>query len=145
MLVYDATIEIDAPIALVWQHLTDFSAYPDWNPFILEAEGNLREGAVVTFRVASLPMSLSAPITRLVPERELTWEARMPMPGLQPRYIRRLEPLDAGRTRFINREEFTGWATTLARPMMNIMLQALYAQTCEALKQRVEAALAEAG
>ena len=34
-----ATIGIDATPQRVWQILTDFAAYPDWNPFITRASG----------------------------------------------------------------------------------------------------------
>jgi uncharacterized protein YndB with AHSA1/START domain len=37
-----ATIEIDATQERVWQILTDFAAYPDWNPFITRASGTAR-------------------------------------------------------------------------------------------------------
>ena len=139
MKIFEAQIDINAPIEIVWQHLTDFSSYPDWNPFILWAEGDLREGSVVRFKVAKQPMPFTAPITSLIPNREFIWEAKTPIPGLQPKYIRRLEPLDDNRTRFINREEFAGWMVPLASPILSMQLGALYPATCQALKARVEA------
>lgn len=39
-----STIDIDASPQRVWQVLTDFAAYPDWNPFIVRAEGRPEEG-----------------------------------------------------------------------------------------------------
>ena len=33
-------IEINASAERVWQLLTDFEAYPQWNPFIRSIEGN---------------------------------------------------------------------------------------------------------
>jgi len=32
-------IEIEAPIERVWRVLTDFAAYPEWNPFIRRVSG----------------------------------------------------------------------------------------------------------
>lgn len=142
MKVLESQIEIDAPIDVVWQHLTDFASYAEWNPYILSAEGELKQGSLVRFRVAGIPGTLSAPIVSLVPNKELIWEARSPIPGFKPRYIRRLEEIDANRTRFINREEFTGWAVPLMSPIMNLMSKPLFPKTCAALKQRVEAAMA---
>jgi uncharacterized protein YndB with AHSA1/START domain len=31
-------IEIEASPDRVWKTLTDFAAYPDWNPFIVQAD-----------------------------------------------------------------------------------------------------------
>jgi len=37
MKVFESQIDINAPIELVWQHLTAFEHYPEWNPFVLWA------------------------------------------------------------------------------------------------------------
>ena len=142
MKVLESQIEIDAPIDVVWQHLTDFASYAEWNPYILSAEGELKQGSLVRFKVAGLPMKLSAPIVSLVENQELIWEARSPVPGMRPRYIRRLEKIDDNHTRFINREEFTGWAVPIMSPMLNFMSKPLFPRKCEALKRRVEEATA---
>lgn len=38
-------IEIDAAPERVWSVLTDFKAYPEWNPFIRFIHGDLARGA----------------------------------------------------------------------------------------------------
>ncbi|MEQ8677060.1 MAG: SRPBCC domain-containing protein [Aggregatilineales bacterium] len=140
MKVFEAMIDIDAPRATVWQHLTDFSSYPQWNPFIVRAEGELKQGNVIRFRASAMPITISALIASLIPEEEFIWEARFPLPGMNPRYIRQLQSLDDGRTRFINREEFTGFLVPLMTPILNSQA-GIYQKTCEALKARVETAV----
>ncbi len=34
----ETTIEINAPVALVWKIMLDVRQYPDWNPFIIRVE-----------------------------------------------------------------------------------------------------------
>ena len=38
-------IVINAPAENVWTVLTDCECYPEWNPFIPDAKGDVREGA----------------------------------------------------------------------------------------------------
>ena len=43
-----ASIVINASPRQVWAILTDLSAYPRWNPFIISAHGRLRAGGTLT-------------------------------------------------------------------------------------------------
>jgi hypothetical protein len=41
-------IEINASTSRVWSILTDFARYYEWNPFVTQAEGELRRGQELT-------------------------------------------------------------------------------------------------
>ena len=43
--------EIAAPKELVWQVITDFSAYREWNPFVTACDAELRAGAPISMTV----------------------------------------------------------------------------------------------
>ncbi len=44
-------IIIEAPVNYVWQVLSDFAKYKDWNPFILSVTGNLIVGEKLTIKI----------------------------------------------------------------------------------------------
>ena len=44
-------IDIDAPPDIVWAVLTDLERYPDWNPFVVSAEGRTVVGERLTNRL----------------------------------------------------------------------------------------------
>jgi len=44
-------IEIQATPERIWSVLTDFAAYPQWNPFIRSVEGSPEKGASLTVRI----------------------------------------------------------------------------------------------
>ena len=43
----NTTILIDAPVATVWKILMDQQAYPQWNPFIKQLQGDLTTGKTI--------------------------------------------------------------------------------------------------
>jgi hypothetical protein len=43
-----------APRAALWSVLTDFAAYPEWNPLVLEARGSGAAGEPIDILVAAL-------------------------------------------------------------------------------------------
>lgn len=68
-----------APRDRVWEVLTDFAAYPEWNPFLRRVRAEARVGSPLT-AVGRLPTGISIAFTGQIeewePERRLAWRAR---------------------------------------------------------------------
>ena len=85
MRLIETATDIRAPAARIWSILTDFAAYPAWNPFIAAAEGELRPGARLRITIAPpgrRPMTFRPVVLVAERERELRWCGRLLMPGL---------------------------------------------------------------
>ena len=104
-------IEINAPPERVWAVLTDFAAYPEWNPFIRRISGEAREGARLEVQIEP-PGARAAtfkPTVRAVEaNRELRWLGRFLLPGVFDGEHRfQIEPMDGNRSRFVQSERFS--------------------------------------
>jgi hypothetical protein len=109
--IIETTSHIDAPSEVVWRVITDFDAYPGWNPFITSLEGDLREGARLraTFQLAGRkPRTFRPTVTVVDPGRRLVWVGRLAVPKLfDAEHGFAVRPLDAG-TEFVHTELFRG-------------------------------------
>jgi hypothetical protein len=127
----------------VWAAVTDFAAYPEWNPFIRQISGELREGARLEVRIE--PPGARAtrfkPTVRAVePNRELRWLGRLLVPGIfDGEHSLRVEPLAGGRSRFIQSERFSGLLVGLVKGTL-AKTEAGFGQMNAALKARIEQA-----
>jgi hypothetical protein len=107
-----AEIEINAPADRVWNILTDFSQFQQWNPFIRQAAGEVREGA--RLRVCIKPpgsgdMTFKPTVTRVIPQREFRWLGHLLIPGLfDGEHIFEIEPVKGSSVRLVQRERFSG-------------------------------------
>ena len=103
---------IQASPLRVWDILTDFSAYPEWNPFIRRIVGTLETGARldVQLQLARGPGVRMRPTVQAVdPSRELCWRGHLGIPGLFDGEHRfRIEAVGTDRVRFVQEEHFTG-------------------------------------
>jgi len=136
-------IEIDAPPDRVWAVVTDFAAYPEWNPFIRRISGELHEGAKLEVRI-ELPgaraMTFKPTIRAVEANRELRWLGRLVVPGVfDGEHSLRIEPLDGARCRFLQSERFTGLLVGLAKGTLT-KTEAGFEQMNTALKARAEQA-----
>lgn len=134
-------IEIDAPPETVWQVLTDFAAYPEWNPIEIEMKGRPVVGTILehTSRVpGTSQMTFRATILEATPNRALVWYGRLFLPRLFDGHHRfTLEPLGEARTRLRQSEQFRG----VMIPFMGGTLrktQEAFGISNRALKQRAE-------
>jgi hypothetical protein len=77
-------IEIDASAESVWKTLTDFASYPEWNPMIIRASGELRPGARLKIRFepeGSRGHTFRPKLMIVDPNRELRWLGWPRLPG----------------------------------------------------------------
>lgn len=105
-------IEIHASAESVWQFLTDFARFPQWNPFIRRISGEARAGAQLEIflrppRVRGMVFHLV--VLKAEQNRELRWIGRLCMPKLfdgEDSFI--LTPHGADSVHFVQQETFTG-------------------------------------
>lgn len=74
-----ATISIHASPDRVWSILTDFSAYPGWNPYIYPVKGEAKAGTQLelTLHGSTSPVTFQATVRTAEPPHELSWEGRV--------------------------------------------------------------------
>jgi hypothetical protein len=120
--------------------LTDFTAYPDWNPFIRRLQGEAEVGARLEVTVQppdGRAMTFKPVVLAAEPNRELRWRGRVLMPGLfDGEHSFRLEPVTSG-CRFHHGETFSGLLVPLFASTLAATAQGFRAMN-EALKRRVE-------
>lgn len=135
-------VEIDAPPAEVWKVLCDFERYTEWNPLLVRAGGEARQGARIEI-VMSLPDSdgehrFRPLIVKLEPERELRWLGHLWFKGLfDGEHFFRLDALDGGRTRLVHGEDFNGLFVRFAGATITRATRG-FVYMNQALKRRVE-------
>ncbi len=137
-----AEIEINAPPERVWQLLTDFASFPQWNPFIRQASGEPREGAQLQVYLqpsGSKGMTFRPKVLKAEQNRELRWLGHFLIPGLfDGEHIFTIEPLEAGHVRFVQRELFTGILVPLFARWLSTDTRRGFEEMNQALKLRAE-------
>ncbi len=135
-------IHIDASPEAVWDILTDFARYPDWNPFIPHAEGELREGATITVRIeppGGRGMTFRPTVQRVEPQREFRWLGHLWVPKLfDGEHIFELHAIEDGTTHFVQRETFSGLLVPLVWGAMEDATRRGFTAMNRALKARSE-------
>jgi hypothetical protein len=137
-----AEIEIAAPPERVWAILTEFAAYPAWNPFIRKIEGAPVVGTRLAVRIeppGGRGMAFRPTVLTVEPNRELRWLGRVLLPGIfDGEHSFRIEPLEGGRVRLVQAERFTGLLVPVLGGMLGNTQQGFQAMN-QALKERAEA------
>jgi hypothetical protein len=138
----EAAVEINAPAGRVWKVLTDFEAYPEWNPFIRRARGRLQTGQRLRMRL-DIPqgpkMKLKVKIVSVAPGRSFQWLGVVGVRGLFDGLHRfRIEEAGAGSVRLLQDERFSGMLVPLLGGYVAGGARRGFEAMNRALKQRVE-------
>lgn len=137
-------IDIDATPAQVWEVLTRLEAYPEWNPFIVHADGTAEIGNRLTLRMQPVGAGAGTFRPTVLERREgsrLRWLGRLGVPGLlDADHTFTIEPRPGGGVTLRQDETFRGVLVPfLARSLDRGTLPAFRAMN-EALKRRAEQA-----
>jgi hypothetical protein len=135
----DTEILIQASPQRVWQVLTDFAAYPEWNPFIVSLQGRAEWGERLAVRIRTGKEHLFKPVVlQATPPTRLRWLGRFGMPGLfDGEHDFELEA-QGGATLLHQRESFQGYLVPLLWKSMEPATRAGFEAMNRALKDRAE-------
>jgi hypothetical protein len=135
-------IDIHATAERVWQILTDFDAYPDWNPFLVRASGRPRQGERLNLRmqpVGGRGMTFRPTVIEASPGRRLRWLGRLLAPGIfDGEHSFTIEAVGEGKVRLIQEEQFRGILVPLLWRSLQRRTLPAFEQMNLALKNRAE-------
>lgn len=136
------TLDIEASPQAIWQILTDFSAFEQWNPFIRSISGRAVQGTKLEVHIqppGGQGMTFKPTVLVAEPEREFAWLGHFLIPGIFDGEHRfRLEPLGDNRTRFTQSEQFGGLLVPLLTKDLDTKVHQGFEAMNQALKTRVE-------
>jgi len=135
----DTTVDVAAGPTRVWEILTDFDAYPEWNPFIRRIAGGLTPGATLDAFMkpaGSRGMGFKPTVIAAEPNRELRWLGHLWVPGLfDGEHVFRIEEIAPGRCRLHHSESFKG----ILAPLLIRFLESSSRKGFEAMNQGFKA------
>ena len=136
------TIDISASPEVVWRVLTNFPAYPKWNPYIREVHGEPAPRARLWVRVRfskTRSRRFSARVVKAIPAMELHWRRKTLLGGLfdgEHAFI--IIPNGVIGVKFVQREHFTGLLVPLIMPFVAKKTEAAFERMNKALKKIAE-------
>jgi hypothetical protein len=137
-----SAIEIRAPLDVVWRVLTDFGAYPEWNPHLRKVLGRPRTGGRLT--IHSTPPGARTVVMRPVvvtwsPPNELRWRSTFISHRLfSGEHGFKLEEIGPQRVRFSQDETFRGLVVPIYARLRLDATRRGFDQVNEAIRERAE-------
>lgn len=135
-------IDINASPDRVWDVLTNFKAYPEWNPFVRSITGKVEIGK--RFKAFLQPPNQKGKtfrprVIKFVPRREFRWFGSLLIPGLfDGEHIFQLKSNAPKKVIFIQREIFKGILVPIILNHMEEKTRDGFNQMNAALKKRCE-------
>jgi hypothetical protein len=140
--VYRTTLAVDAPAEKVWEVLTDFDRYPEWNPSLPSIKGEPRLGSTValTLVMPGRPsVKVKANLTEVVPGRRLVWDGNLGADRLFAGHREFLiDPQPDGTVLFTHVEDVSGLLFPLFRVFMGGAIRRHHDRLNAAIKERAE-------
>ncbi len=137
----ESEIIIDALPQRIWEVLLDLGSWKDWNPFIIESEGEVAVGERLknTMLNGEKTYVFKPKVLKVEKHREFLWRGRLIMPGIfDGRHGFRIEAMDNGQCRFVNYEKFSGLCSKMIMRKIHSDTKRNFDRMNQALKEQVE-------
>jgi hypothetical protein len=110
-------IQIQAPLLLIWQVLTDFHAYSEWNPFMIDVQATFQVGGAIEL-MQTIPegpsTKIKATFTQIETGKTFRWcyRSKFPFRFAIEQYIT-LEAIHETSTHLIHGQTHSGLSVSL--------------------------------
>ena len=138
--VIEKTLDIKAPPEVVWEVLTDFARYGEWNPFVVECKSTLKPGEAMDMKVKLMayPQRQVEWMVENVAGRRFSYQMKpFPLGALRSRRSHEVEGYGPG-TRYRSFFQLDGWLMPLARALMGGRIEIGMRGMWEGLQRRSE-------
>jgi hypothetical protein len=136
------SIIINATSEKVWNILTDFKNYSQWNPFIASIEGEIKVENTLQVTIAppnGNAMKFKPTLLVVNKDMELKWKGKLMFKGLfDGEHFFNIVDNKDGSIKFIQGEKFTGILVPFFKKMINVNTKNGFVLMNESLKERVE-------
>lgn len=103
----ETKITINSTSSEVWKVFSDFSNYPNWNPFVKSLTGDIKEGSQISIVLPD--MNFKPTVLKFEKDKELRWVGKLLFKGLfDGEHYFCLEDNGNGTTSFVHGENFSG-------------------------------------
>ncbi|MFE7798145.1 SRPBCC family protein [Nocardia sp. NPDC057440] len=140
--VIDASVDIDAPVDLVWGVITDLARYGEWNPFVPECRSTLVPGEPIDMLVqvsGAKPRRQREWIRSHTPGRELSYSMKpVPLGTLHSLRSHIVTALDGDRTRYESHFELAGWFQPVVSAVLGKNLERGFTGMTEGIRKQAE-------
>lgn len=135
-------IEIAASPEQVWSILTEFIAYPLWNPFIRSITGKVKTGERLTAFIQPTDgkgITFRPTVLVALPNQELRWLGHFLLPKIfDGEHYFQMAAISKNHTRLIQGEIFSGLLVPLFKSSLEGATKSGFIAMNEALKSRAE-------
>ena len=135
-------IVINSTPQAVWDILTHFKNYPQWNPILRKIVGELSIGNKLEIHLTTVggkSRIYHPKITKIIPNQELRWTGKFLISQIfSGERIFLIEQVSHDKINFINKEIFSGIGIKLAPQKMEDDILKSFQKMNEALKKTVE-------
>ena len=134
-------IIINASKDKVWNVLTNFIEYPEWNPFIRSLEGQAVKDTrlLATLQLKDRKPMVFKPVVTVSDEKKrFEWLGSTPLNVVNGRHYFILEEISGKQVKFIHGEQFTGILASPFHKKLAGPTRAGFVEMNKALKDRAE-------